>query len=95
MSLSLVLYCLTMPVSKRTFGVKYDSYTRIKLFITSNVITYYHHFNYHIPTLFLLLIFYTFLYRFISLRKDCKDAVPYNYMIFPFKELVSFEMKQG
>ena len=36
--------------SQRTVGVKYDSYTRIKFFITSIIITYYHHFRDHILT---------------------------------------------
>ena len=34
-------------VSERTFGVKYDSYTRIKL-LMSIIITYYRHIYYHI-----------------------------------------------
>ena len=37
-------------VSEGTFGAKYDSYTHIKLFITSITITYYHHFCYHVLT---------------------------------------------
>ena len=37
-------------VSGKTFGVKYDSDTRIKFFITSIIITYYHHFRDHVLT---------------------------------------------
>ena len=39
-----------MPGPERTFGIKYDSYTRIKLFIKANIVTYYHHFHYHVLT---------------------------------------------
>ena len=55
---------------KRTFGVKYDSYTRIKFFITSITITYYHHFRDHVLTFISITNLYTFLYRFIALRKE-------------------------
>ena len=33
-----------------TFGIKYDSYTHIKFFIMSIIITYYHHFHDHVLT---------------------------------------------
>ena len=45
---SFVLFNYAWSSSERTFGIKYDSYTRIKLLIMSIIITYYRHIYYHI-----------------------------------------------
>ena len=45
-----ILCCLTTPGLGKDIRRQYDSYTRIKFFITSIIITYYHHFRDHVIT---------------------------------------------